>query len=208
MNPSDYRIRRATLEDLNVLKALWESMRLPVSELGLEKRLTEFQVAEQPDGKIMGAVGIQVMGSQARLHSEAYADFAQADELRHLFWQRIQPLASNHGVLRLWTQERVPFWTRLGFQPANKNVLEKLPEAWDRSSPEWLTLQLKDEDAIASLEKEVAMFMQTEKQKTADLLRRAQTMKNFWLVIAFLVAFLILGFGLMMLWNRWRYTSP
>ena len=204
MNPSDYRIRRATLEDLNALKVLWESMRLPVAELGLEKRLTEFQVAEKSDGRIAGAMGIQVQGSQARLHSEAFADFSQADELRQLFWQRIQPLASNHGVLRLWTREKVPFWTRLGFQPASAQALGKMPEAWDRSLPDWLTLQLKDEDAIASLEKEIAMLMQTEKQKTARLLQRAKLVKNFWLVIVFILAFLVLGTAMFALWKKWR----
>ncbi|HKI70617.1 MAG TPA: hypothetical protein VKA67_13600, partial [Verrucomicrobiae bacterium] len=200
MNPPNYRIRRATLEDLSALKALWGAMRLPVSELGLEKRLTEFQVAEGPDGKIVGAIGVQILKAQAQLHSEAFADFSQADELRQLFWERIQPLASNHGVLRLWTREKVPFWTRMGFQAASAQVLEKLPETWDRSLRDWLTLQLKDEDAIASLEKEITMLMRTEKQKTAKLLERAKLIKNFWLVIAFILAFLVLGMGLVMLW--------
>ena len=62
MNGSTYRIRRATLDDLDALRPLWESMRLPVADL--ERRLIEFQVAESPEGKIVGAIGFPGMPAQ------------------------------------------------------------------------------------------------------------------------------------------------
>src|ERR1700690_2721195 len=96
------KIRRATAEDLDALKVIWTSMRLPAEDLG--RRLTEFQVVES-DGQVVGAIGFQIVRSAALLHSEGYADYSVAAAARNLFWERIQKLAANHGVFRLWTQE-------------------------------------------------------------------------------------------------------
>ena len=96
----------------------------------LEKRLTEFQVVENSDGEVVGAIGFQIIRSAALLHSEGYSDFSVADAARNLFWERIQTLASNHGIFRLWTQERSPFWKSFGFQPPNAEVLARLPDEW------------------------------------------------------------------------------
>jgi hypothetical protein len=92
----NYRVRRATVDDLGALTALWESMNFPLQTL--EKRLTEFQIAEGPQGHIAGAFGFQINGRYGLIHSEAFSDFSTADEIRSLFWQRIQPLAMNHAT--------------------------------------------------------------------------------------------------------------
>jgi N-acetylglutamate synthase-like GNAT family acetyltransferase len=186
MNPSDCRVRRATLDDIGALKALWESMRYPTGDL--EKRLTEFQVVEGADGKIVGALGFQIVERQARIHSEAFTDFAIADAMRPVFLKRIQSLATNHGVVRLWTQEHAPFWARFGFQPAGATALEKLPSVWDRSAADWLIFQTRDEDAIASADKEFALFMATEKQRTAQAFAQAKKLKAIAIVFVCIVA--------------------
>src|ERR1700722_6571613 len=129
MTASNLRVRRATVEDLDKLRPLWASMRLPVAEL--EPRLTEFQVVEDSEGKLVGAIGFQIGAQHGRLHSEGFTDFALADTARDLLWTRIQNLASNHGILRLWTQESTPFWNRTGFKPADADTLENLPAAWN-----------------------------------------------------------------------------
>ncbi len=118
MNPQTLRIRRATVDDSAALKIIWESMRLPAEEL--EKRLTEFQVVENSGGEVVGAIGVQFSDQHALLHSEGYSDFGIADAARQLFWERIQTLAANHGVFRIWTQERSPFWKSFGFQPPRR----------------------------------------------------------------------------------------
>ena len=69
--------------------------------------------------KLLGAIGIQFSKQHALLHSEGYSDFGVADAARQLFWERIQTLAANLGVFRVWTQERSPFWKSFGFQPPN-----------------------------------------------------------------------------------------
>jgi N-acetylglutamate synthase-like GNAT family acetyltransferase len=185
----NHRVRRATLDDLESLKTLWNSMHLPAQEL--ESRLTEFQVVEAPDGRVVGALGIQIARQQGRLHSESYGDFAIADDARTLMLERIRSLCSNHGVLRLWTQEKAPFWTRQGFQPASPEDLKKLPETW--AGADWLTLQLKDEAAMVSMEKELALFMETEKQRTADTMERVRMLKSIFLWLGVVLGVLVLG---------------
>src|ERR1700690_4603527 len=110
MSPPQLLVRRATTDDFQGLRTLWISMRLPAEEL--EKRLTEFQVIEGAGGQILGALGLQIVRQHALLHSEGYTDFALSDAARQQFWERIQTIAAHHGVFRIWTLERSPFWTR------------------------------------------------------------------------------------------------
>jgi hypothetical protein len=189
MNSAQYRVRRATLDDLHALRPLWESMRFPVADL--ERRLTEFQVGETADGRVLGAVGFQISGRHARIHSEAYADFAEADPMRPLLWDRLHALAKNQGVARLWTQEGAPFWTRCGLRRADAEAFKKLPPEWRQETGAWLTLQLKDEDVIVSLEKELAMFMQAEKQRTARAFQQARALKFIATLAAIILAIFV-----------------
>ena len=202
MSLLEHRIRRATLDDIESLKELWASMNFDVSDL--EKRLTEFQIAVSADGKLLGAVGLQISRSQARLHNEAFADFSLADDLRSIFWKRFQTLASSHGALRIWTREKSPFWKQLGFEPASMEILEKLPESWDRSASDWLTLPLKDEEAIAKIEREVALAMTSERRRSEQIISRAKTFNTFITIIGFLLAFGIIGAAIWLYFARTR----
>lgn len=84
----------------------------------LERRLTEFQVVETLDGQLFGALGMEISGRHGRLHSEAFSDFALADVLRPHLWERMQSVATNHGLVRVWTREKTPFWCHSGLHPA------------------------------------------------------------------------------------------
>ena len=204
MASPDYRIRRATLDDLGALKALWKSMGLPVE--ALEKRLIEFQVAEDSSGRIVAAFGFQIQGRQGHVHSEAFEDFTIADEVRPLFWQRIQPLAMNHGITRLWTQEKSPYWSHNGFQPASGEILKRLPETWTGPHSTWRTLQLKDEEALLSVDKEMAILMEAERLRTKETLEKARTFKTVFTALAFLLAFLIFGMALFVYLKRGTFA--
>jgi len=188
MTASDYRMRRATLEDIGKLTQLWKSMCFPVEELS--KRVTEFQIAEDAEGNLLGAIGLQIAERQGRIHSEGFNDFALAEQLRPMLWDRLNSLATNHGLLRLWTKEDAPFWNRCGLAKADAEALAKLPLIWRNEPQEWLTLKLKDDvDALLSVEKEFALFMQTEKQRTERTFQQAKVLKT----IATLVAIVLLG---------------
>ena len=192
MNSAPLRVRRATVDDFARLKKIWAAMRLPADEL--EKRLTEFQVVENADGCVLGAIGMQFSKQHARLHSEGYSDFGIADAARQLFWERLQTLSANLGVFRVWTQERSPFWKRFGFQPPPPEILARLPAEWENEfTGDWLTLQLKDEEVIlTALEKQFADFMAAEKMETDRLSEKARTLKTAVTVVSFAAG--IIGF--------------
>ena len=202
MNPQTLRIRRATVDDRAALKSLWASMRLPADEL--EKCLTEFQVVENSDGEVVGAIGIQFSGQHALLHSEGYSDFGVADAARQLFWERIQTLASHNGIFRVWTQERSPFWKSFGFQPPTAEVLARLPAGWKNEfDGGWLTLQLKNEEVIAAaLEKEFAPFMAGEKSGTNKISEKAKTINTVITMAGFAIGIISIGFAIYLFVHR------
>ncbi len=186
MSSSKYRVRRATLDDISQLTAMWESMHYPTEELA--RRVTEFQVAEDADGKLLGGVGLQIAERQGLVHSEAFSDFALAEHLRPLLWDRLQAVATNHGLLRVWTQEQAPFWNHCGMLKADAEVLQKLPVLWRGPSSGWLTLKLRDDvETVISLDKEFALFMQSEKQRTERVFQHARTLKTIVTLIAVVV---------------------
>jgi N-acetylglutamate synthase-like GNAT family acetyltransferase len=192
MNSSSYRVRRATLDDLPKLTALWASMHFAPDDLG--KRITEFQIAENAEGELVGAVGLELAQKQARIHSEAFTDFALADALRPLLWERLQSVATNHGLLRFWTQEHAPFWKHCGLAKADDETVQKLPLVWKTHGANWLTLKLRDDlNAIVSADREFAMFMEAEKQRSLRTMQHAKILKIIAAIIAFGVIAMALG---------------
>jgi N-acetylglutamate synthase-like GNAT family acetyltransferase len=188
MNPAPLKTRRATVDDLPALKSLWNAAQFPAE--ALESRLTEFQVVEH-HGEFAGAIGVQMVRTAMRLHSEDYTDFGVADPARELFWERIQTLAATHGVFRVWTQETSPFWTHWGFQPANAETLERLPDEWKSHAGRWLTLELKNEEAIKSaLGTQFADFMESEKEKTQRIAASGRKMNLVITIAGFTVGIL------------------
>ena len=189
-----YRVRRATLDDIGQLTAMWESMYYPTEELA--RRVTEFQVAEGLDGKVLGALGLQIAERQGRVHSEAFSDFALSEQLRPLLWDRVHAVATNQGLLRVWTQEQAPFWNHCGLAKPDQEALEKLPAAWRGSSSDWRTLKLRDDvETVMSVDKEFAAFMQSEKQRTEQVFRRARALKTFATVIALALLLAVVGWA-------------
>lgn len=173
---SKYQARRATVDDLPRLKQLWALMRLPEAEL--ERHLTDTQVIVDETGIIVGCAAFQMNQRHARIHSEAFEDFGLADQARPALWARIQTLATNHGLVRLWTQETSPFWSRNDFQAASEDALEKMPLDWNRAGTGWLTIKLKDEEAMTSLDKEFAMFVESERRQRDQLLGQTRVFKT------------------------------
>ncbi|HEY2329604.1 MAG TPA: hypothetical protein VGI63_07295 [Verrucomicrobiae bacterium] len=200
LNVIPLHIRRATVDDLPALKALWTTANLPAAEL--ENRLTEFQVV-QSNGEFAGAVGVQIVRQHLRFYAEDFADFSVADAARELFWERFQTLAANHGVFRAWTQETSPFWKSFGFQPANAEILLRLPDEWKNLEGGWLTLELKNEDAIkAALGNQFAGFMDAEKKQTAEVAEKARKIRTFFTVIFFAIGIICFALAFYLLFHH------
>lgn len=190
-------LRRATVDDLPALRSLWLAVQLPADEF--EGRLTEFHVVEA-DGQFAGAVGIQIIRQHLRFYAEDYTDFSVADAARELIWERLQTLAANHGVFRVWTQETSPFWKHWGFQPASAETLARLPEEWKNLEGGWLTLELKNEDAITeALGGRLAGFMDEEKKQTAAVASKARKIRTFFTIIFFALAFFFFAVAIYLL---------
>ena len=189
MTTENPQVRRATIEDLPKLIELWQIEGLPLHDM--EKRFKEFQVIES-GGAVVALLGLQIVGLEGRLHSEAFAHPEQADALRALFWDRLQILAQNHGLVRLWTQFTTPFWNRSGFQASSPEKLEKLPPAFAGDPHPWRYFQLRDDPAShSSIDKEFAMFKEIEQERTQRLLRQAKLMKLVAAVVVMAVFVLI-----------------
>jgi N-acetylglutamate synthase-like GNAT family acetyltransferase len=182
MTVSNYRVRRATLDDISQITAIWKSLSLPAEDLA--RRVTEFQLAENADGKVVGAIGLQIAERQGRVHSEGFSDFALAEQLRPLLWDRLHSVATNHGLLRLWCQEHAPFWSHCGLVAADAEALGRLPGPWKSFTGSWLTLKLKDDIETVSLDKEFALFMESEKQRTQKAFEHAKVLKAIAIVLA------------------------
>ena len=189
---NEFQVRRATVDDLPGLTALWATMHFSTQEL--EPRLTEFQVVQAEDGRLLGALGLEISGRHGRLHSEGFTDFALSDRLRQGLWERMQSVAGNHGLVRVWTQETAPFWRQNGLHPADAGEAAKLPPAWSVLPPNWLTLQLRDEAALEmSLDKEFARFKELEMAETAKAMRTARTLKIIATMVAVILAIFVIA---------------
>lgn len=188
MTAADFRIRRATLDDLPALRELFK--KAEAAPMDLEKRFTELQVAELADGQIAGAIGLKIERLHGQLHSEMIADPAHAAQLYEAFWQRLQVLARNHGLFRLWTLSKNNYWTTLGFRAPGEKEKEKMPASF--GAGEFFTFPLKEETAEGmSVEKEFELFTQSQRIETERLMQQAQTFRKFAYAV---LAIAVLGF--------------
>lgn len=188
MNPESYSVRRATVDDLPQLRTLWDAGHLP--SLELDKRFTEFQVAITPAGTIAGAVGLHVEKSQGLIHNEVYQPPQLADEIRPLFWNRLQNIARNHGLHAVWTLATTSFFRQHGMVEPDGAMTNKLPATFGHPNAGWLVLKLREDGPPpVSLENEFALFTQTQKAETESLFRQAQFIRA--LAYAFLTIVLI-----------------
>lgn len=197
VNADAYQVRRATMDDLPQLSELWKTAQFPAVDL--EKRFTEFQVAATPTGQVVAAIGFQVAGTDGRIHSECYADFALSDALRPLLWERLQSVAQNHGLFRLWTEESAPFWKKgAGFSKPSGETISRLPADFGEARGGWLVLLLKGEAADpALLEAQFRLFRETEQARREKLLQRANALRMAGTGIAVLLFLFALG---LLLW--------
>ena len=194
MNSPEYTARRATVDDLSGLKILWERARFQV--LDLEKHLTEFQLIVSDAGDLIGALALHIEAKQGLLHSGAFAQPEQEEQFRPQLWERIQSVARNHGLNRLWTQEGASFWLQAGFVEGSAETLPRLPPGFGDRQARWLTLQLKDENVAAlSIEHEFELFQTAQKEDTERLRRLGRTMK----VTVFVVIGIVATIGLLVI---------
>lgn len=172
----EYHLRRANMEDLPALRELWQRENLPAAEL--EPRFTEFQLALAADGSLAGALGLHQQNLQGLIHSEAFAEPAQAVRIRPLLWTRIQMFAKNNGLHRLWTLPVASFYREQGMTDIDDALRAKLPEGFGNPMADWVTLRLRDEQSPAvKAEKEFELFSLLQKEANEKSLKQAQALR-------------------------------
>jgi N-acetylglutamate synthase-like GNAT family acetyltransferase len=184
--------RKATLDDLPALHALWQRAGLPWNEL--ERFLTEFQVVPGDDGMLLAAIGLQIDGQEALIHSEALFPGYSEDDLRASLWSRLQIVARNQGVVRLWTLEDAPYW--LGtFTAADSGAIQRLQASFRDPTAAWRCYQLLDPERAQKLvDERLAMWDANLKSEKSDLLDTVQRIRTF----AFVFAAIVIG-GILLL---------
>jgi N-acetylglutamate synthase-like GNAT family acetyltransferase len=197
VNAAEYRVRRATIEDLPTLHYLWATMGLPAAEL--QHRLTEFQLVVDAQGGLLGGLGFELAGRDGRLHSEVFSDFGYADHFRPLLLERVQKLALSHSVSRVWIQETAPFYPHNGFQAATAEDLHTLPPTWQALPGRWLWQRLREEPNPAQVEQQLEALMAHERAQTEALARRARTVKQLATMLALILAFFVIATAVYMI---------
>ena len=203
MTAPQFQARRATLDDLPALRVLWEAERLDA--VALEKRLTEFQVACDEEGRLLGAVGMLRHQQHGLLHSEVFADFGLADTLRLLLWERLRAVGRNYALARMWTRETSQFWRGVGFDPADEAQLALFPPVFgDADASRLLTVKVRD-DPFADMTpaQEEALLKQHLRADSEKMFQQARTLR--------MVLYGVLGiFGIILAIGAliaWRYRN-
>lgn len=207
MLPPGTTIRRATIDDLEMLRGLWRESRLP--EHDLEKRFTEFQLAVDTHGWVLACLGLRFAGHEGQVHSLAVRRADLESDLTQALWERIRALADQHGAYRLWTREHGTTWDGAGFVPAAGSEAADPPAAFG-SGDHWRHLKLRDEPLkLIAAEEQLEAYLELERSKTEQLVRRGQMMKILatgFAAIVFAAALAVLF--LMLRRNRRTPTRP
>ncbi len=197
MTDTQYVTRRATVEDLPQLLALWQLEQLPTEIL--EKRFTEFQLVADAGGQVLAAIGVQLGGSQGLLHSESIAKPEISDALRDLLWQRMQVIIKSNALERLWTQLNASYWQRLGFERATPEQLKMLPARFSQGERPWSVMSLSAANANAAIERDLAEVKAWQLQETARVQQRVQLMKRIALGVTVVVFLIVIAFAVALL---------
>ena len=144
----EIRARRATVDDLPGLHALWQHAGLPWDQL--ERFVTEFILVPNDDGLPLASIGLQAEGDQGLVHSEAILPGQDDEALRAALWQRLQIIARNQGIVRLWTLEDAVFWTTR-FESAPDSVVRGLGATFADPTASWWICVLRDPERAQRL---------------------------------------------------------
>lgn len=211
MQQPSYTIRRATLEDVPWLRALWKEALLPADDL--EKRFIEFQVVFDEKEELLGAVGLTMMVRHGHLHSEAFLHPEMEEALRPLLWERITALARNHGLVRFWTLEEAPFWKHyVGFKEPTTEELDGMPVGFGDVHGRWLTLKFADETILTAegmtMEAHLEIFRQNQELEIQKMRRRAKQFKVLaTIIVVALLGLVVLG-GVLLLRRNASLPPP
>ena len=122
--PEGLQVRRATVEDLEALRKLWES--LGFGGLGLDKSFQEFQVAASSEAGLIGCIGLKIVQRDGWIHhSGALKGFEGVEDL---LWNRLLKVIENNGLVRVWADGSA--WETRGFREPTSDALQADSARW------------------------------------------------------------------------------
>lgn len=190
MNAELIETRRATVDDLAGLRELWTAAGWRIADL--EKRFTEFQVALEKDGLMLGCAALEMADHQGKLHSETYRRPELSSTLAPLLAARVLRVAQNRGLHRIWLHpDEVRLLQSHPIRPAAANERGHLPAHFGSAHEPWMVLPLRDDSALVRAEREFALLKQTQQESTERILRRARRFRwaaAFLLTLVFAAA--------------------
>lgn len=190
MSKDSVSVRRATVEDLGSLRDLWA--RQGVSATDLDKHFTDFQVAVDESNGIRGGLGLRIANGEGCVYGEFTPETA-ADSVRQALRARVQTVARNHGLIRLWTCLDIAEDGELRFGTFPPELETRRPPGFDElGTGEWRVAVLREESAAAlSLEQELRLFQEAQKESTERVMRHARKLR--WIAYCILGLAMVIG---------------
>ncbi|WP_104655487.1 arsenic resistance N-acetyltransferase ArsN2 [Ralstonia insidiosa] len=122
--------RPARSEDYVAIRALLVGHGLPSEDVGASDVAGRFHLVEQ-DGQILGCAGLEVYGTDALLRSVAVTPSMRDSGLGRALVGIAERDAAAIGVQRLFllTTTAADYFSRIGYQPCDRNAAPSLVQA-------------------------------------------------------------------------------
>jgi len=177
MSSENFRVRRATLDDIAGLTSVWSAMRFAPEDLA--KRITEFQVAEkQPGPHNWGHRASDSRKSKAGFTAKASWILPRRKLFGPLLWDRLNSNRHQSRPAPLVDTRRCAVLEPQRDESRRSRGTGKAALVWRPIGGKWLTIKLRDDlDSVLSADAEFALFMQAEKERTRRTFQQARVLK-------------------------------
>ncbi len=191
MSAQQIKIRRAEVNDLENLRAFWKKEE--VYSLDLEKVFTEFQLLFKED-EILGCVRLTVIGKEGVVQSLLLQSIDDQVGASDLVWSRIEKIAENHGLVRIWIgKELGPIE---GFSPVDAELKSKVEGRRRIPIDGYVKIIKEDVESLLSPEKEFELFQQTIVGERERLLEGASKWRRLALATCLLILSVLMIYAL------------
>ena len=188
---SQYRFRRANVDDVERLHELWE--RHDFDTIPLEQRLIEFQVAVDEYDEIHAAIGIRLNQRQALFHHECWSA-EMTPQLRRELAAHALVVAERMQAWRIWILQDDVHWAEMGFDSVPPDHRENLPQGFGDWKADWKALKLKPDiasDENLARQFELLRIQSSESNEKLEKTGKLMKVLSYFLVAAIGVSVLI-----------------
>jgi len=189
---SEFKFRRANLDDLDRLIELWE--RHDFDPIDLEPRLIEFHIAENEEGVIHAAIGIRNQDRQAMLHHECWSA-EMKPQLRRDLAHHAFSVCEMMQLWKIWTLLDDTHWQEMGFDDVPAEKMDDLPKGFGDWKKPWKAYKLKADIASdANLARQFELLKIENDATNTRIEKTGKFMRLFgYFVVSIIVIAVVLG---------------